>query len=726
MRTYRRLIAVQALLIFVFIISATNADAYIGPGAGFAFLSSFLIFIAAFALAIFYLLSWPLRFLFRALLRKGARTKGEVERVIVIGLDGMDPKLADKFMNEGKLPNFLKLKEEGVFSNLTTTYPSISPVAWSSFMTGVDPSYHNIFDFLTRDPCTYLPMLSSAEIGKASRVLPIGKYMIPLGKPKMKLLRKSQPFWKILGESGVFSSVLRVPITFPPEKFNGVLLSGMCTPDLKGSQGTFSFYTTDESDKRGEIGGVSYRVKLEGDTINTHLYGPENGLVKDGGELEIPLKIKLDKDRNEATIDVSGESFNLQPETYSHWVRVAFRPGLGIKIHGICRFYINRIHPNFELYVTPINIDPENPALPISHPFIYSVYLAKLIGPYGTLGLAEDTWALNEGAIDEDAFLKQAYLLYEEREKMFFEALNRTPKGLCTCVFDTTDRIQHMFFRCLDNEHPANRGKEVEKYKNVVEDLYVRMDKLIGRVLEKIDDKTVLIVMSDHGFTQFKRGVNLNSWLLENGYMALKEGKTTSGDWFENVDWDNTKAFSLGLTGVFINRKGRESHGVVKEGEELINLKKELIKKLTGLLDEETGEVAVRGVVDTENALSGPYTYDAPDLLIGYNAGYRNSWACATGRVTERVFEDNTKHWSGDHCVDPEVVPAVFFANRKINTKTLDIKDVAPTVLNLFGVDIPRYMKGKPLIDTVKEKSSLPQEEKWEEQEEERRKVRAL
>jgi predicted AlkP superfamily phosphohydrolase/phosphomutase len=703
---------------FALINSEGSAQAYIGPGAGFAFLSSFLVFIAAFALAVFYLLSWPIRFAVKAIFRKGSRRKSDVKRVIIIGMDGMDPELSGKFMNQGKLPNFLRLSEEGTFTTLSTSFPSISPVAWSSFMTGVDPSYHNIFDFITRDPCTYLPMLSSAEIGRASRILPIGKYMIPLGKPKMKLLRKGQPFWKILGENGVFSSILRVPITFPPEKFNGVLLSGMCTPDLKGSQGTFSYYTTDENDKRGEIGGVSYQVKLNGDTINTYLYGPENSLVRDGGELKIPLKIKLDKERNRARIEVSGESFYLEPETYSPWIGVVFKPGLGIKIHGICRFYINRIQPDFELYVTPINIDPENPALPISHPFIYSVYLAKLIGPYGTLGLAEDTWALNEGAIDEDAFLKQAYYLFEEREKMFLKALERTPRGLCTCVFDTTDRIQHMFFRCLDESHPANRGKEVEKYKNVIEALYLRMDKLIGKVLEKVDDKTVIIVMSDHGFTQFKRGVNLNTWFLQNGYLSLKDGKTTSGDWFENVDWKKTKAFSLGLTGVFINRKGREANGIVEEGDELRNLKRELMQKLKGLVDEETGEVSILDVVDTESALSGPYAYDAPDLLVGYNAGYRNSWTCATGRVTEKVFEDNTKHWSGDHCVDPKVVPAVLFVNREINTTRPDIKDIAPTVLKLFGVGIPKYMKGKPLV-------GVPEEVEEKRQEEERRKVKA-
>ncbi len=679
---------------------ADNAEAYIGPGAGFAFLSSFFILFITFVLAIFFILSWPFRLAIKGIFRKGRRiiNKDSPKRVIIVGLDGMDPKLTRKYIDEGKLPNFRKLQETGSFAPLSTTFPSISPVAWSSFMTGVDPSHHNIFDFITRDPCTYAPMLSSAEIGKASKVLPLGKYMIPLGKPKVRLFRKSKPFWSILGDSQVFSSVIRVPITFPPEKFNGVLLSGMCVPDMAGSQGTFSFYTTNEKDKRGENGGVLYHVSRNSNIIETCLYGPANSLVKKGERLKVPLKITVDEEKNRARIELSGHDFQLEPGIYSPWKKVTMKPGLGLKIQGICRFYLNCISPDFELYVSPINIDPEKPALPISHPFVYSVYLSKLIGPFSTLGLAEDTWALNEGVINEEAFLKQAQLLFEEREKMLFNALERTPEGLCVCVFDTPDRIQHMFFRCLDKDHPANRGKETEKYKNVIEDLYIRMDSLVGSVLEKADDKTVVMVMSDHGFTHFKRGVNLNTWLFQNGYLKLKDGKSVSGDWFKDVDWEKTRAFSLGLTGIFINRKGRESCGIVEEGEELRNLKKELITRLRGLVDEDVKEVAIRDVVDTESAFTGPYTYDAVDLLIGYNAGYRSSWASATGRVTETVFEDNTKHWSGDHSVHPNIVPGIFFANRKINTKAPDIKDISATVLGLFGVEIPSHMKGRPLM----------------------------
>ena len=677
-----------------------SLQAYIGPGAGFAFVSSFLVVLLAVLLAVFSLLSWPLRLLWGLVFkRKGrGRRKTGTSRVVVVGFDGMDPKLAESFMKEGLLPNFQSLKDRGSFSALATSEPAISPVAWSSFTTGVDASHHNIYDFLTRDPCTYAPILSSADIGAASRVFSVGKYLIPLGKPRATLKQKSKPFWKILGESGIFSSIIRVPVTFPPEKFNGVLLSGMCTPDLKGSQGTFSLYTSKDDPSGTRVGGMRYRVSPRGNRIRTELHGPENPLRRDGGELTLPMEIRLDSSRNRVRIAVSGQEFELDQGGYSPWIRVVFRPAPGMNIHGICLFHLVRTSPHFELYVSPIHIDPEHPSLPISHPFIYSVYLAKLIGPYGTLGLAEDTWALNEGAIDEESFLKQAYLLYEEREKMLFKVLERTPNGLCACVFDTTDRVQHMFFRCLDPDHPSNRGKETEKYRNVIRDLYVRMDGLMGRLLQVIDEKTLLLVISDHGFTQFKRGLNLNTWLRDNGYLFLEEDRAESGDWLKGVDWGRTKAFALGLTGVFINRKGREAKGIVEEGKPLAALRQELSRKLTGLVDPETGQTAIRSVVETETAFAGPYTYDAPDLLVGYNAGYRTSWDGAMGRVTRTQFEDNTRHWSGDHCVDPALVPGVLFSSRKIRRDNPGLTDIAPTVLRALGVEQPTHMKGRPLI----------------------------
>jgi predicted AlkP superfamily phosphohydrolase/phosphomutase len=714
---------VLAALVACTFFGPSQAEAYIGPGAGFAFVGSFMVLLGAFFAVFAALLVMPVRMLIRRMATRKQRAAAKVQRVVIVGLDGMDPELAQQFMAEGKMPNFQAMADQGVFRPLDTTTPSMSPVAWSSFMTGVDPGRHGIFDFITRDPCTYMPLLSSAFIGGSKKTLKLGKYVIPLGKPIIRLLRKSKPFWKILGDNWVFSSIIRVPITFPPEKFkNGVLLSGMCVPDLKGTQGSFSFFTTKlrgriEDETAGmaaeNAGGTEIEVKREGNVVRGELEGPMNSMVEGGGAMTLPWTLTLNDDQQSASFEISGHSVELKLREYSPWLTLEFQAMPMVKVSGIARFYLQQTDPEVELYVTPIQIDPAKPAMPISEPAVYSVYLAKLLGPYATLGLAEDTWALNERRIDEEAFLKQAWLHYEEREKMLWDAIDKTRRGLVTCVFDTTDRIQHMFFRYLDPKHPANRGKDTEKHKGAIEQLYTRMDDLIGRVKKKVDDEnTVLIVMSDHGFKQFQRGVNLNAWLRDEGYLVLKDGQQTGSDWFDQVDWSKTKAFTMGLTGLFINRKGREVAGIVEEGEELHQLKNEIADKLRHLVDPGRDNVPVmREVFDTTAHLNGPYNYEAPDLLIGYEAGYRHSWDCAVGCTSKEVFSDNTKSWSGDHCMDPRIVPGIFFCNRDINTQAPNILDLAPTMLYLFGVPIPNYMQGVPLFGDRPEKPAPPKRE---------------
>jgi predicted AlkP superfamily phosphohydrolase/phosphomutase len=283
---------------------------------------------------------------------------------------------------------------------------------------------------------------------------------------------------------------------------------------------------------------------------------------------------------------------------------------------------------------------------------------------------------------------------------MFFNALAKTKKGTVICVFETTDSIQHMFWRYLDKSHPALRTTSPEMSSQVIEDLYAKMDDLIGRVRAKLNSRSALIVMSDHGFKSFRRGVNLNSWLYLNGYLRLKDGKTTSDEWFKDVDWEKTKAYALGLGGLYINQKGREANGIVLAGEETRALKAELRRKLNGLRDEAAGDVAITEAYDRDKVYSGPYAGNAPDLIIGYNQGFRASWDSVTGKVDSTVFEDNTKAWSGDHCIDPRHVPGVFYFSRKIEAKTPSIIDVAPTVLTLFGLPVPAHMDGRPLLDS--------------------------
>jgi len=279
---------------------------------------------------------------------------------------------------------------------------------------------------------------------------------------------------------------------------------------------------------------------------------------------------------------------------------------------------------------------------------------------------------------------------------MFFDALEKTPQGLCACVFDTTDRVQHMFWRYLEEGHPAAKDVPTDQRPQVIQELYARMDELIGRVMKKIDDDALLLVISDHGFKSFTRCVNVNAWLHQNGYLALKAGKTESGDWFEDVDWSRTRAYTMGLNGLYLNIKGREREGVVAPGGESDALKEELRSKLHGLVDSTSGKVSITGMFDCDGVYAGPYVDNAPDLIVGYGAGFRASWDSVMGKVTGVIFEDNVKAWSGDHCVDPRLVPGVLFSNRKITVEKPAIVDVAPTMLQLFGLKLPGYFDGKP------------------------------
>jgi predicted AlkP superfamily phosphohydrolase/phosphomutase len=667
--------------------------AYIGPGAGFAFLGSFLTVLLSLLASFVSFLFWPFRMLWLLLRRKRGFGKARVKKLIFLGLDGLDPGLTEKFMAEGKLPNLSRLQQTGSYHRLRTTFPALSPVAWSTFATGVNPAKHNIFDFLNRDLRSYAPEISSGKVKASRRVLQVGKYRIPLASPSIELRRKSEPFWKILGRHDISSTILRVPVTFPPDQFKGRLLSAMSTPDLRGTQGTFSWFSTAPGNGRCE-GGMRSTLLPYGDGFAGALLGPNDELIENGGSLRIPFRIRPLPSSDAPVLEIQGESYPLRMGEYTPWIRLRFYGTGGVCVHGIARFLLTGSEPDLSIYVTPIEIDPENPALPISHPRYYAMYLAKLLGSFATLGMAEDTWALNEGAIDEDAFLKQAELIQREREAMFFAALDRTRHGVVACVFDTTDRVQHMFYRYLDSAYCSSRN---DSHGEVIERLYRDMDRVVGETLRYVDQETALFVLSDHGFCSFRRGVNLNAWLHQHGYLTLEAGKSEGREYFDGIDWSRTRAYTFGLGGLYLNLRGREAQGIVGR-EEAAALKEELIAQLRGLRDDDAGEVGVRAVYDAEEIYKGPYLGAAPDLIVGYAAGYRASWGAAVGKVTPHVFEDNRKAWSGDHCVDPGLVPGVLFSNWKLDANDPGIEDMAPTALDLFGIERPSWMEGKSLV----------------------------
>jgi predicted AlkP superfamily phosphohydrolase/phosphomutase len=607
------------------------------------------------------------------------------KKILLIGIDGTDPKVISKLMEEGKLPNFSRLKENGTFTPLETSISPQSPIAWATIATGSNPGKHSIFDFIKRNPDNYLPELS---LTKTKSGIMSTKYESNI---------KGEPFWKITSEAGIPSTLVRWPMTFPAEEVDGKLLAGLGVPDIKGLLNSYSFYTSEKQSINGEGIEKVIKVEIEGRTIDTVIKGPR---TKKGGKIvdvTVPMQIKPSADKESVTLIIQGSKYTIDLNGWSDWVKIEFKVNFFTKVTGICRFYLERVDP-INMYMTTVQIDPKNPVQPISYPDGYSQELAGEIGMYHTLGLPEDTNALNEGKIGDDVFMEQVWQINEEREKMFWYEFNRFEAGVFAFVFDGSDRVEHMFW----DENVFAEDGELTINPNI-EEYYIRIDRFLGDVLKKTDDEIALFVFSDHGFSGFERSVSINTWLVENRYMTLTEQPTekNAGELFKFVDWNKTKAYSVGFTGIYINLKGREGKGIVdpSEKEALIG---EIVQKLKQLEDKELGRSAMINVYKSSEVYSGPYVEEAPDIIVGFAPGYRMGWQNAIGGVTPNVFFDNTKHWRGDHLIDPSAVPGVLFTNLKIDKTNPHQMDIAPTILYLLGLDIPDDMDGEPLLNETK------------------------
>jgi predicted AlkP superfamily phosphohydrolase/phosphomutase len=578
-------------------------------------------------------------------------------KVLIIGIDSLDPGIVDKLIK--KLPN---LKSLETFTKLETTIPPETPVAWSAASTGSNPGRYGIYDFINRDPRTYLPRLNLA-IEKPGLV-----------KTEYICAMKGIPFWRILNENKIKTTIIRWPVTFPAEKVDGRMLSGLGVVDIKGMLNSYSFYTNKEIDENAEGKEKIVHVNIKNNSIETYISGPftrKHGEMKD---IRVPMKITIKS--NEIIINIDGKEYRLKPKQWSEMIRVKFKMGFLMEVCGILKFYLLSLKPKFRMYMTSIQIDPENQVVGITHPKEYGEELVKKIGLFQTLGMPEDTKAVTENRLDESIFLEQIKQIEEERNKMFFYEFERFNEGVYTFVFDAGDRLKHIFWN----------NKTISKE---IEDYYIGKDRLVGDVISKLDDNTKLIIFSDHGFSNFDRQVNINSWLVSEGYMKDKE---TGGKLFGFVDWNKTKAYSLGFTSVYLNLKARESNGIVDDRDELT---KEIIDKLKKLKDNKKN--VFTNVYDGRKVYKGKYAHLAPDIVVGFSPGYRMSWKSAIGALDKEIISDNEGKWKGDHLIDRSHVPGVLFTNFKINKKNPNIMDVAPTVLKLFNVTPPESMDGEAL-----------------------------
>lgn len=588
-------------------------------------------------------------------------------KVIVLGFDGVDPKILEEGFKRNLYPNLKKLKETGSYSPLSTTTPPQSPVAWASFATATNPSKHKIYDFIERDPANYSLELA---IGNQNQV---------------KL--QAKPFWDYTSANNIPSTILFLPNTFPPSKLNGEMVSGMGVPDVTGTQGTSTFFTTKTFQPDPNRRTKFKKIEVVNNKIITEIDGPKYAFVSSTKVATVPFEINLNADPKAVDILVQGQTIRLKEGDYSDWVRIKFNYNLVNNVFGIARFYLKEAGENLDLYLTPVNFDPANPLYAISTPTTFSQDLAQN-QLYSTLGLPHDTWALEDGALDEEAFLTQADSIINERERIYWQELENSPKGLFFAYFGFTDTISHVFW--------PNRVENDPKYKDTLTKYYQKMDEIVGKTMQNLSNGDTLFVLSDHGFANFDFEMNLNSWLRDSGYLVLKGGNKTSPALYENVDWSQTRAYAAGYNGIFINQKGREAKGEVSSVDKQA-LEKEIQAKLKEAVNPLTNQKVIKQIYNRDELNIDRNDLKAPDLVVGFFKGTRSSWGNAVGEVEKEVFKKRVAKWSGDHLFDPSEVPGVLLSNHKLTSKNPAIVDVIPTILSEFGLTIPSNLDGKVL-----------------------------
>ncbi len=718
-------------------------------------------------------------------------------QVVVLGFDGADPGLVETWMNEGKLPNLAKLRDEGSYAPLQPTNPPQTPVSWSAFATGTNPGKTEIFDFLKRNPDDYLPDFAmnsetrrkflwgertgiitgvTVGLGIAALILLIShllrlswltrsvvalllagaagtgsgmlaKKQLPVEVPDAINHRKGATMWELASQAGKKVQVIRVPATFPADQVQGGhLISGLGVPDMRGRVGTPSFYTSDPGfqprSASNEFSLELIRLPARVGVIDTRVVGPLNkpfydyvvdaktaGIndkdkrgaarrearqaLDDAGvarRLDLPLRLVVQGDTVEITL--SGQKQTLRAGAWSDWFTLDFPVNWVVDhaspLRGIARFKLLQISPELELYLSPVNFHPDCHPVAHSWPPEYAGELAERFGLYKTIGWPEDTWSLPSGVGDENLFLEDMEFTLAKDEEILTGLLGDRADDLYVHIFYFTDRIGHLFWRFLDPGHPLYDPVKASRYAPKVLEAYQRMDEIVGKARALAGPDAMFIVCSDHGFSSFRRGLNTNRWLINNGFMVLKgqgEGPATleklfdTRELFQDVDWSRTKAYALGLGSIYINLVGREKSGIVMPGAEYDDVRRRIKEGLEALVDDKTGAKPVTKVWTREEIYTGFDPNLIPDLRVGNALNYRVSWQSTLGAAPKDLLEDNTSPWSGDHCSnDPDLVRGIFFCSRKINRNDPAMIDLAPTVLHTLGVAVPPGMDGKSLL----------------------------
>ncbi len=624
-------------------------------------------------------------------------------KTIVIGFDGMDPVMLRERVDAGELPAFARLLERSSIRELETAVPPQSPVAWSNFITGLDPGGHGIFDFIHRDPKSMTPFLSAAQAMAPQRWWKVGGWKFPRGGGSVTNLRDGVSFWEMLAEADVDVTIFKVPSNFPPVEADVHSLSGMGTPDVLGTYGIYTYFTDSPPGVTELSGGRLVIVSLDGGVLEAEIHGPVNVFREGDPESAISFTATVDRENGSAVFEVEGETFLLKEGEWSEWITLDFElVPLLQSVSGVCRFYLMETYPALRLYVTPVNIDPANPEMPISTPESWSRELVDELGPYYTQGMPDDTKALEEGVFTDANYVSQSTLVFEERFAQFRHELRRfnaQDDAFLFFYFNSPDQTCHTFWRNMDHEHPRH-DQESATFEQRISTVYKECDRALGEALDLLDDDTLIIVMSDHGFAPYYRSFHLNRWLYDNDYLALQPGvQPEDVQYLSGIDWRNTTAYAIGINGLYLNLRGRERRGIVNPGEDREILLEELTAALEEAVDPKSGQRAIKYAYRTDEIYHGKHLADAPDINVGYYRGFRGSNESALGEVPATVFEDNMLKWSGDHCMAADEVPGIIISSRPLTKDDPSLIDMAPTFLRLYGLEPLPEMLGSSIYE---------------------------
>ena len=559
-------------------------------------------------------------------------------RTILVGFDSFDPNIFNQLAGNGKLPNLAHFAEKGGYARLEFSSPPQTEVSWTSIASGTDPGGHGIFDFVHRNPTNYAPYVSLLPSKK-------GLFGDEFARPF-----NTKTIFDEAANQGYQATALWWPALFPANPASPVrTIPGLGTPDIRGQLGVGTFFTVDPQIKKRK-NQVGLLVAQDGGRYIGEIPGPVLKNRSGVNTLKIPLIIDL-LDHQSVRITIAGKSLELKKGNWSPILEIKFKAGPFFYIHAITRVILTELKPTLSLYFLPIQIHPMHPTWRYGNPPGFIKQSWNNGGSFLSLGWPQDTNGLEENCITDEQFLALCKSIDTEREVVLTAHLNQFKSGLLGIVFDSLDRVQHMFRR----DRP-----------DIVEQWYIHLDNMVGRIFSRLEKvgtgKAQFYVLSDHGFSDFRYKVNLNYWLIKNGYMALKNDDGAAD--FSNVNWKQTKAYAVGLNSLYLNIAGREGLGSVT-ADRIEPLLEKLMQELSHWYGPDD-RVVMKRVIPKHEAFSGPLVRFGPDVVLGYSSGYRASSETGLGKWNDSYFEINHDHWGADHCVDASEVPGIIIGTRDL------------------------------------------------------------